>query len=130
MGKFLEIQVIDSANKFIYSNDYTPKIYQRTHRIDRGVKSNTSEENGEILLEVYIDDNIVKSNHIDKYQSKGKTEPYAEIIELGHDKHSHGYDFPTDGRFTSPRPFMEKMLEENKDEIINFIGKSLENILK
>ena len=125
IGDMLIEDVREHIDLDVYDK-YNPSdpMYERTYNLKRAVKKSpiNKDLNG-ISIDVYVDDDIAKSHHMN--DSNNSLESYAQIVETG-----EGYDFNYPYGYNRPRPFMENTIEENSESIINLIDKAVGDAIK
>ena len=125
IGDILVDDVRGHIDSDVYAK-YTPidPMYERTENLKRAVKKSpvTKTIDG-ISIDVYVDDNIAKSHHMN--DSNNSLESYAEIVETG-----EGYDFNYPYGYNRPRPFMKNTIENNSDSIANLISNAVGDAIK
>ena len=125
IGNILIDDVREHIDLDVYAK-YTPSdpMYERTFNLKRAVKKSliNKDENG-ISIDVYVDDNIAQSHHMN--DPKNTLENYAKTVETG-----EGYDFNYGYGYNRPRPFMKNAIEKNSDNILDLIDKAVGDAIK
>lgn len=89
----------------VYDAYPDPKVYQRTYKLLQDVQvSDVQEQSDSLTIDIYA-------------ERKDDDKDIAKLVEEGHNISGYRYDFPTDERFTDPRPFMKSTMEVMEDEI-------------
>ena len=108
---------------------YEPKVYERTENLKKSIsKSPVEKTTTGISIDVYSDDDIAKSHHMNDLNTP--IESYAGIVEsgIGYDYGSwngHPWDYQT-----LQRPFMKNAIENNSDSIAYLIDKAVGDAIK
>lgn len=141
IGKKLISKAKENIQTEVY-DAYTPSLkmdenhYERTYRLKNGVtKSSIKNSKNNISMDVYVDDDFVKSYHYND-PGLGQLESYADIVEEGDNNPRHGYDYPLKNKnpnrfaYLKPRRYMRKTYEENEELIIKSIDSIISNFCK
>lgn len=124
--------LVDDVKQHIDSDVYAvydPVLYERSGNLKKSIKKSPVDKtsNG-ISIDVYSDDDIAKSHHMN--DQNNSLESYAGIVESG-----IGYDYGTWNGHQWPyqtlqRPFMKNAIEKNSDSITNLIDKAVGDAIK
>lgn len=121
-GEILKEEIQQEIDKTVYKA-YDPTVYGRTHNLERSItKSPVRKDSTEIWIDVYANDNIAKSHH--DYDPDQPLEPYADVVETG-----QGYDYGFKYAGVA-RPFMENVVDREKDAIQALIDKAVGDAIK
>lgn len=128
IGDILISDVQDHIDSDVYAV-YDPKVYERTENLKKSIaKSSVEKTTMGISIDVYSDDDIAKSHHMNDLNNP--FESYAGIVEsgIGYDYGSwngHPWDYQT-----LQRPFMKNAIEKNSDSIAYLIDKAVGDAIK
>jgi len=128
IGSVLVEDVKEHIDSDVYAV-YDPKEYERSGNLKRSIKKSALEKNiNGISIDVYSDDEIAKSHHMNN--PNNELESYASIVESG-----IGYDYgawnghPWDYQGLQ-RPFMKNAIVKQKDNIFNLIDKAVGDAIR